>query len=433
MSPLLFKIILIVFGISTATYGLWYIDKQAISDAKFLKATGLFWLLSRFGIFVIYYGILGNEVAGDVAGYYYPQALSILEGKHIYQDFVSSYAPLFPYILAGIISIWDSAISIVLVAILLEGWMLAYWLRVSPALASPNNVQMATILYVTSPLILLNIIINGQNQIWIGFLIAAAVLLAIQRRTFWSGVVLGAAVVLVKFLVLLFVPALFFLSKNRKRWIIGFSILPVLIYGLLAIQGIDFLVPFKAEGLLTSAGNIPFVVSSLFGLRTGLITQSTILQIFFYSLLLSGCWTIIFLLFKTNALKHPSRLPSVIGLFLILFLLLSNKSQTSYLVMAWFPICLILSYQKITKKTWLIFSILSVVTIIEPALWYRWDFISLDAIWSVHSSPTERICGLVIAGLDLLLISSYLVLLNWCWKVFRIPQTIYLQKTLPNS
>lgn len=412
-ASLLGRLIVLFFGILCFLTGLRYRTKiEHLSNAKFQKYFWLFWGVSRVGIFTLFYFILQWEVTGDVIGYYYPQAQAVLSGAHIYQDFPSSYAPLFPYVLAIITGWWNTPLVIILLAIIMEALTLICWQKAAPRINGKEIFRIASFLYLTAPLVLLNISVNGQNQIWIAAFIALSVLLVLNKKDFWAGLAFSGSLIFVKFLALLFLPVLFFLARNRIKWSMGFLLLPLLVYGFLIFQGQDILVPIKAEAMLTSAGNIPYIVTSFLGIRNGLLIENSYVQLFFYAILLIFLSGIILLLFSNRRLTQVKYFPATLTLFLSLFLLLSNKSQTSYLVIGWFPVCLLLAKDGITKARACLFLVLSTLTILEPAFWYRSQFVSLDVIWNASISDPVWKEGIIMFIFDTILLLGYLQLVK---------------------
>jgi len=419
-ASLMGRLIILIFGILSFLIGIRYRKKiYQLSNPIFQKYFWIYWGISRLGIFLLFYALLQWEVTGDVIGYYYPQAEAVLSGQHIYQDFPSSYAPLFPYFLGMIIGCWNTPLAIILLAISMEVLTLICWKKTASRIANKEVVRLTMLLYLTAPLVLLNVAVNGQNQIWIAAFIALSVLLILNKKDFWAGMIFSGALILVKFLALLFLPVLFFLAKNRIKWSAGFSLLPLLIYGFLIFQGQDILVPFKAEAVLTSAGNIPYIVTSVLGIRNGLLIENNYVQLFFYAILLLSLSGIILLLFSNRKLTQIKYFPATLTLFLSLFLLLSNKSQTSYLVIGWFPICLLLAQDGITKSRTFLFLAISTFTILEPAFWYRSQFVSLDVIWSASISDPVWRDGVIMLIFDTILLLSYLQLAKISFKELR--------------
>src|SRR2546428_2583767 len=85
-------------------------------SAQFLRLSVSALFLTRALLFTLIYLVLQYEVPSDVGGAYYSEAKAALHGGLVYRDFHSTYAPLFPYLAAIAVKIWDSAKSIVLLA-----------------------------------------------------------------------------------------------------------------------------------------------------------------------------------------------------------------------------------------------------------------------------------------------------------------------------
>ncbi len=160
-------------------------------------------LISRLGLFIGLYLILGYEVKGDVGHYYFQEGQHVLDGKTVYKDFETSYSPLFPYLIAGILLIWHSAKALILAAIVFEFLSLPIWLAVSRRWFKEKTTRIATLLYVTSPIPLLNVGMKGQNQVWVAFLLVISLWLLTRRDTI-SGFVQGFSLIAIKVLSLLF-------------------------------------------------------------------------------------------------------------------------------------------------------------------------------------------------------------------------------------
>ncbi|MCZ6835700.1 MAG: hypothetical protein O7G85_08000, partial [Planctomycetota bacterium] len=174
----------------------------AIENKSFDRLALLVTLISRVGLFAGLYLVMDFKVGSDVGGYYFPEGQAVLEGQMVYRDIKTSYSPLFPYLMAGILLIWNSAKAIVLSMIPIELISIPLWLGVSRRYFSEQTTRTATILYVLSPVPLLNIAMNGQNQVWISlFLVIALWLLA--RKDFASGFLFGISLALIKLLGLL--------------------------------------------------------------------------------------------------------------------------------------------------------------------------------------------------------------------------------------
>jgi hypothetical protein len=64
---------------------------------------------------------------------------------------------------------------------------------------------------------------------------------------------------------LIYVPAFGLASRNRLRWIAGFSLVLLSGYAPLAWAHIPIFEPFFVEGALKSAGNLPYLIETSLG------------------------------------------------------------------------------------------------------------------------------------------------------------------------
>ena len=122
-------------------------------------------------------------------------------------DFVSSYAPLHPYLDAGLISAWHTPLAIVLFSVLVEMAILPVWLGAGRVFLPEGELRVAALLYLASPVSLQFVTIDGQDNVVIAVLLALSLLLVLRSRAFAAGLSFGASVAAIKFLPLLYAPA----------------------------------------------------------------------------------------------------------------------------------------------------------------------------------------------------------------------------------
>ena len=186
---------------------------RTISRESFDRmAIGLF-AVSRLGLFALIFLVLRIAPRGDVPAYYFEQGRQVLAGLLPYRDFVSSYAPLHPYLDAGMISMWHSPLAIVLFSVLVEMAILPLWLSAGRVFLPEPELRVAALLYLASPISLQFVTIDGQDNVVIAVLLALSVLLMLRSRACAAGASFGASVAAIKFLPLLYAPAFFFSAR----------------------------------------------------------------------------------------------------------------------------------------------------------------------------------------------------------------------------
>ena len=364
-SVILSKLFLALAG-AVACVAIWRLAAiRRISKGQFgLMALALA-VLSREGFYVLIYVIQRQPVPHDVPEYYCPEAMHVLAGMIPYRDFMTSYAPLFDYVGAALLSVWRDPRVFVVVAMALDLLSLPLWLAVGRRLFSENVVRTATVLYLTNVKVLL-CIGTGQNQIWIAFLLAASLWLQMRGRPFWSGMMLGLGLSAVKLLVLILTPPVWLAGRRRIAWMIGFAALPLAVYLGFIAKGADVFRPIKFEAKLVTCGNLPFLATLSGCDAAGAVGVAGVVT-------LLALWAVFYgVAWKRGLDLDTPRVIHLLTLVLISFMLLSKKAYTGYLVLGMFCLCLTVADRPFGWREMLIYCLFNVVAVMEPTLWERW-------------------------------------------------------------
>src|SRR5258708_6528833 len=107
MTAVLFKLLVAVAAGVWGSAMLRYWDVRKLSERRFLSLALAVQLLPALALFVALYVVGHQEVPTDVPAYYIPPARAVLAGQIPFRDFTLSYAPLFPYVGAALLSIWN--------------------------------------------------------------------------------------------------------------------------------------------------------------------------------------------------------------------------------------------------------------------------------------------------------------------------------------
>jgi len=361
-------------------------------------------LLTRVGLFFLVFQVLKIPPQGDVADYYYPEACNALHGLLPNQDYHSSYSHCFSFIAALPVLCWHSPKSLILFAILLELGALPLWISIGEAIFGRVASYQATLLYVFNPLCLVNTAVFGTNQVWLAFFLALALYAQVRKNTFLSGLALGAGLMAVKILGALFIPALAMAAPKKLRWAAGFLLPVCLVIGAGLLLGMDVLLPLKTESHRHTSGNLPFLLS-----LAGVHPTAGWLHWLSYLVL-----TIVLILLFAQVYRQRlhTDLRAVmysLALTMFLFMLISSKSFTGYLVIALFPICLCLC--ALWRSRWLpfVFILWSTVALCETSLWYR-----LIGRGDLHL-PAPPNTGLFLL-IEMVLIAGYLGYIRFIWQ-----------------
>lgn len=401
---LLLAVFCMVLGILLCRWNKLFI----LSDSKFMFLASSLVALTRLGFFVIIYVVLNINVPSDLPSYYVPQGHAVLSGLMPYRDFNSSYAPGFGYIVAIILSVWDSPKAIVLFTIVTEIISIPLWISASRAVFTERQVRYGYLLYISNGLPLVIAAIAGQNQLWINLLLAVSWFFMVVNRPFLSGLAIGSSIVLVKILGVLFSPILWLACHQKYTWTAGFF-LPLLIYFIMAASGIDILVPVHGEIDKIFSGNIPYLLVSLG------IDWAAKYAVWMLIFMLISLFLYVYIKFPSCQNKSAWFLTSLVA---ILFMLVSKKSPTNYLSMFLFILSVTVAMTSSGWKGILSFGVFGLIATLEPTLWFRWVNQSYVNVYDLFndSMPAEQVVKtLGFLFLELLLIAFYVkyVIASW--------------------
>lgn len=225
---------------------LYWSFKQRLTPPLHRQPTALLLAFVAFRLvpFGLVYVLLDQAARSDVH-MFYVAAQEALQLRIVYDQFDTAYSPLFPYLTALPLLLWNSPKSIILLLISLEGLALALTFRYyrRQQLTNHEPYQRA-LLYLLLPVPLVLSVLGGQEDILM-WLFGAAALLAHQRRRsdFRLGLILGVGFVFTKAILILTLIPVFFLVENRWRYVLGLLAvgLPTLaiMYGLVGLQFLE--------------------------------------------------------------------------------------------------------------------------------------------------------------------------------------------------
>lgn len=338
-----------------------------LSKESFTRVFTWAFVAVRLGLYVLIFFVLHLAARGDVPSFYVTQGDLALKHLVVYRDFPSSYAPLHPYLDALILRVWHSPLAIILMAICVEILSAPLWLALGRRFASERVVRIAAILFLTSPISIQFVTVDGQNNVLIAALIALSLWMMLKGKEFLSGAVLAASIALVKFLPLLYAPAYLFCSPRKWRLVLGGTAVLAAIYGTFVLLHAPILMPFTQEGGLKGAANLGYVLEAVTGITfPNIVLDGTLLTVILIVLgLIANSVRGLGTVSRVRVLMY-----GVAALTLVL-LVLSKKSWPPYLVLALFPMCLSVaeSGSKRLGLRLLIFALLQVVFVSEHSVW----------------------------------------------------------------
>jgi hypothetical protein len=246
-----------------------------------------------------------------------------------------------------------------------------------------------------------------------------AVYLLLRRRETVSGLLLAATVVAVKFLALLFVPVLVLTARRRGAWTAGLAMGLIAVIAVGFVLSADLMAPVRTEAPLYTSGNVPFVLG-VFGLDLEQPAVQRALTVL-VTVLVGGTalWAA-----QRGEPRDGAWTVHAIALVLLVFLIGSRKSFTSYLVIGFFPVCLSLAVAGIRRAGVIVFGLLGTVALVEPSIWFRW--MEQRGLWTAGASaPASPLTWQGFVALDLLLLAGY------GWLVVRTGRALSAHRPVP--
>jgi hypothetical protein len=406
MTVILLKVVIALFsGLLGA--GVLRSRVMDLPEGSFLRwALGL-QLVPSVALFLVLYMLGHQDPTSDVPSYYLPAARAALAGQIPFRDFVSSYAPLFPYVGAALVAVWDSGKIFALFAMLLNAATLVLWHRSASVCSEPRTLRMSTVLFASCGHVIVQGLL-GTNQCWIAAAVAASTLLILRERVAAAGFVQAAAACTTKLLAHLFWPVFWICTPHRARWLAAAAIPTTAVY-LLFIgigAGPNLLHPLRFEATQLSSGNLPYLLDLFLG---SLTSERLILDgLTATALAVALGW----LYWNTRAVAardRPTLLPAALMLIALTLMIFSKKSFTGYVMFVMYPLVLLLVTGRTRARVGFLLGF-NVLLVAEPSLWFRLNGFNGSLRDWLDSGPTPVIAAFV--GLDLVLVGCY-VYLAW--------------------
>jgi hypothetical protein len=400
-----------------------------LTEVRFLRTAVGLQLVPALGLFVALYVVGHQEPTSDVPGYYIPAARAALAGQVPVRDFALSYAPLFAYVGAALMFVWNSGKVFALFAILLNAVALVWWHSAATACFDRSTARHCTVLYATSGHVLVQALL-GTNQAWINAALAASALLVARERSVASGLAQAVVACTTKVLAHLFWPVLWICAPQRLRWAAAATLPTAAIYAvfLAAGAGPGLLYPLRHEGELISPGNLPYLLDLVLG-GTGPLERIVFDILAVTALALTIAWLYI----RASGLPARNRRTLLLaGLALtgLVFMVFSKKSFTGYVIFVLYPIVYVLVSRVAGSRTRIGFLLVfNALLVAEPSLWFH-----LEGFHWPLRTWFKTVGGPVVTGftlLDVALLSCY-VYLAWL-SVREVQRTADGEMTSRNS
>ena len=416
MTVILFKVMI---ALTSGLMGAWMLRTRVMDlpEGPFLRWVLGLQLAPPLALFLALYGLAHMEPTSDVPSYYLPAARAALAGQVPFRDFVSSYAPLFPYVGAALVAIWDSGKTFALFAMALNAGTLLLWHRSARTWFEPRTTRAGTVLFASSGHVIVQGLL-GTNQCWIAAGVAASTLMIARERVALAGLMQAAAACATKLLTHLFWPVFWICTPHRSRWLAA-AVIPTAAVYLLFVglgAGPNLLYPLQFEGTQLSSGNLPYLLD----LFLGTVSSERVILDGLTATALS--LTLSWLLWRTRTVAaedRPALLPASLMLVALTLMIFSKKSFTGYVIFVMYPVALLLASRRPgTARSGFLLAF-NILLVAEPSLWFRLNGFNGGLREWVDSGGGPVVAAFVC--LDLLLLACYVYL---AWLSVRSLQTI---------
>jgi hypothetical protein len=411
MAAILFKVTL---AVATSLLAAWVLRTRLVelSERRFLTGALALQLGPAVGLFVALYVVGHGEPTSDVPSFYVPAARATLAGQVPFRDFALSYAPLFAYVGAALVWLWNSGKSFALFATVMNAAALLCWHRAASTQFDVTTARHSTLLYATSGHVLVQTLL-GTNQVWVSAGLAASALLMARGRDGGSGFVQALTACSTKILAHLFWPVLWICAPRRARWLATALLPTVLLYGVFVTVGAGdgLLYPLRYEGELISPGNLPYMLD-LVPLVSGSLERLIFDGLALAVLGIATVWLYV----RARAMSDRERqrlLFAGLALTGLLFMLFSKKSFTGYVVFVMYPaIVMLVTGVTDTRARIGFLLVFNTLLAAEPSLWFHLggNMVTLRA-WFVAGGGAKA-AGFVLVDAALLACYVYLAWLS---------------------
>lgn len=342
----------------------------------------------------------------DAVQYYYPNALEVLSGKLPNRDFISVYSILFIAIMAGAVAIWRSIGAIVLTVLLMETLMIAVYLWRCRRMNYDRGWR-TVFLYSILPFSFYWTAFNGHNGVLVACWMMFALVAAEAGRDVLAGILGAVGFLTTKVLALVAWPIIvLFKPKGLVKRALPLAIALVMTAGLLLfhINVLSFIIDYKC----ITSGNIWFVISKIAPSLERHSAWHMLPVVVFTAAFLA--MIIVFMQRQRSGGKSGfNETVAFMASAFLLFMVTSKMTYNYYIVMSLIFIVhtLTLNNRHVVRRIIPVVFI-GTVSLLEQYLWYK-------SMFRTYAFTTGG--GLLLFGLNIAMIASYVYLFVVCFKV----------------
>ena len=322
-------------------------------------------VVCRLVPFIVVYLLMGLNPRSDVP-VFYEAASHALRGEIVYRDFWSPYSPLFAYVTALPLLLWDSAKSVVFLMMAVEG--LAWWLMYRFYRPRQGEVaQLWAFLYLLLPGPFVFCVLGGQEDVWMWlFGVLSLWLWARNANAFQLGLLMAVMLLVTKALAVLIAVALLCWVRRPVPYVVGLLAvgLPALVL-LYALTGNGMLTPLMFANM-PFAPNLPTVLAPVIGDFTpyaGWLSAAGLVAVLMVSAY--GGWQL-----RRGGVSYDRALPILWVLCYGSMMFVHKSSFGNYLFIYALPLVVMLPDWKNVRPL-IALLVLNVLAAVHPSLWWQ--------------------------------------------------------------
>jgi hypothetical protein len=320
-------------------------------------------ILSRFlPVFIIFYA-LDYDATSDVK-MFHTWAVTAKDGYFVYRDFKAPYAPLYPYITALPLFIYNHPNSILALMVVIESVILSITYNYFSKKTSISTSLYNSLLYLSLPATFVLSVISGQEDIWMWGVIVVS--LWAYNKTFdslWVGIILGIGMIVTKVIFVFSLPIAFILLSKKIRFLTGLAIIGLPTLAILVYFGGDsFLLPIQ-EANNPRTPNIWSILNPFFKVYDGIgIKNLNLIG------LITNILVIVYLSIKSkNNQPFVKAFPLIWIVSTCWLMFIQQSSLSNYCYIFLMPLVFLFTEN---KKALIVALLFSFACTIQPPIWW---------------------------------------------------------------
>lgn len=354
------------------------------------------WVLFRLLPFLIVYISAGIAPTSDVNGFW-DEGSKASQGMVVYRDFWSPYSPLYAYYLGTWLKVWYDPRMIVLLMTLMDA--LAVWVSwhlYRTRLSSAEFLYKALLYYIL-PGSLILCVVGAQEDVWMWLFVIVAYLYRKRTgRVEVYALILAVALLLTKAIFVLILVPLFFLEKEKIRFMVVMAVVGVISLAILyPLVGWEFTQPLD-EAKVLRAPNVLSVLNPWFFDSIGVGEKFWNWVGLVVSVGL-GSWTA----WRFRSAEFPELISRTWVALYATMMVIQQSAYSNYIFLFLIPLVIyVIDWQ--SRKQVVLLLLFNMLCVVHPSYWWRLDmprYLAPSDMWASGASVLDYLMQVAIVVL----------------------------------